>query len=144
MGQIGAAPTLDLPSARSSYRQLLQRLADPGNLPTVFHCTAGKDRTGWAQAILLTILRVPRRTILEDYALTDRLMSATAVEQIRKSLPDADMAMSKALVSAAPAFLRAAFREVDERYGSFNRYLSQGLSLDAKAIASIRANFLAD
>ena len=133
---------VDLPSAQSAYHRLFMRLAEPGSLPTVFHCTAGKDRTGWAQAVLLTILRVPRKTIIEDYVLTDRYMSAGALEQIRKSMPGVDVAMSKELTAADPAYLQTAFAEVDERYGSFDGYLRQGLRLDAPTIDRIRANFL--
>jgi protein-tyrosine phosphatase len=133
---------VDLPSARAAYRQLLEQLADPASLPMVFHCTAGKDRTGWAQAILLSILRVPRSAILQDYALTDRFMSDGALEQIRRSLPEADVVMSRALVAADSAYLETAFREVDERYGSFDGYLDQGLGVDARTVTAIRANFL--
>lgn len=131
-----------LPSARAGYRQLLERLADPESFPTVFHCTAGKDRTGWAQAVLLGILGVPRKTIMEDYVLTDRFMSVSAVEQILNSLPQAGVTLSKALTSAEPAFLETAFSEVERHYGSFDGYLRQGLGLDERTLAAIRANFL--
>jgi protein-tyrosine phosphatase len=133
---------VDLPSAKSAYHRLFMRLAEPGSLPTVFHCTAGKDRTGWAQAVLLTILHVPRKTIIEDYVLTDRYMSAGALEQIRKSMPGVDVAMSRELTAADPVYLQTAFAEVNERYGSFEGYLQQGLQLDARTIQRIRANFL--
>ncbi|MDB6100960.1 MAG: protein tyrosine/serine phosphatase [Gammaproteobacteria bacterium] len=133
---------VDLPSAQVAYRMLFERLADPNNLPTVFHCTAGKDRTGWAQAVLLSILHVPRQTIVEDYLLTDRFLSATALEQLRKSMPDVDLTMSKALTSADPEFLAAAFAEVDERYGSLDAYLKKGLGLDTRTVERIRANFI--
>jgi len=133
---------VDLPSAQAAYHQLFERLAEPSNLPTVFHCTAGKDRTGWAQAVLLSILRVPRHTILQDYVLTDRFMSAAALEQIHKSLPDATEQASNAIVRADPTYLEAAFREVDERYGSFDKYLQDGLHLEPATVAAIRINFL--
>jgi protein-tyrosine phosphatase len=135
---------VDLPGARKGYHDLLERLADPDSLPTVFHCTAGKDRTGWAQAILLTILRVPRETILEDYRLTDQYISPNAIQQIRRSFPGADKAMSRALLSADPAFLETSFREAEQRFGSFEGYLRYGLGIDGHTIAAIRANFLAN
>jgi protein-tyrosine phosphatase len=135
---------VNLPGARKAYHDLFERLADPDSLPTVFHCTAGKDRTGWAQAILLTILRVPREAILQDYRLTDQFMSPNAIQQIRRSFPGVDEAMSQALLSADPAFLETSFREVDQRFGSFDGYLKHGLGIDRHTIAAIRANFLAD
>jgi protein-tyrosine phosphatase len=69
-------------------------------------------------------------------------MSAGALEQIRKSIPGVDVAMSKELTAADPAYLQTAFAEVDERYGSFDGYLRRGLRLDAPTIDRIRANFL--
>jgi len=135
---------VDLPSAQAAYHELFERLADPSNLPTVFHCTAGKDRTGWAQAILLSILHVPRKTILQDYVLTDRFMSAATFLQIHKLLPEATEQASNAIVRADPAYLETAFKEVDERYGSFDNYLHKGLHLEPATLAAIRANFLMD
>lgn len=135
---------VDMPSAQAAYHQLFERLADPDNLPTVFHCTAGKDRTGWAQAILLSILRVPRPTIVHDYVLTDQFMSASALEQIHRVMPEATGRASMAIVRANPAYLEAAFREVAERYGSFDAYIENGLHLNAATITAIRRNFLAD
>jgi len=58
---------VSLPSARQSYRTLFQELADRQKLPAVFHCTTGKDRTGWAAAALLTLLGVPKETVMEDF-----------------------------------------------------------------------------
>jgi len=135
---------VDVASAQAAYHRLFERLADPSDLPTVFHCTAGKDRSGWAQAILLSLLGVPRKTILDDYVLTDRFMSESAREQIRKTLPELSDAASDAIVRSDPAYLEAAFREVDERYGSMDRYAHLGLHLEPATITAIRANFLTD
>ena len=133
---------VSLPSARAGYRLLFERLADHEDLPTVFHCTAGKDRTGWAQAVLLTLLGVPRETILQDYELTDRYLSDAALEQIRRLIPDADPAAWHVILAADPAYLDAAFTEVRRRYGSFDAYLHDGLGLDGKTVQAIRHNFL--
>ena len=56
-----------LPSAKTAYRELFISLADQNKLPALFHCTTGKDRTGWAAAALLTLLDVPKKTVMEDY-----------------------------------------------------------------------------
>ena len=64
------------PDARASYRRLLTDLATEP-VPQLFHCTAGKDRTGWAAALLLEIAGVDRDTILADYLLTNEVSSAT-------------------------------------------------------------------
>jgi protein-tyrosine phosphatase len=71
-----------LASARAAYRLLFERLADPKALPTVFHCTAGKDRIGSATAVFLTILGVPRQTIVQDQRLRRALQPAPQAVQM--------------------------------------------------------------
>ena len=56
-------------TAKAAYKALFERLADPKMLPATFHCTAGKDRTGWAEAVFLSIMGVPRDVIMKDYLL---------------------------------------------------------------------------
>jgi protein-tyrosine phosphatase len=127
-----------LPSAQKGYRALFERLADPDQLPTIFHCTAGKDRTGWAQAVFLTILGVPRETIIKDYLLTNTYLRGAAMSSVRQSLSSS---APKAVV-ANEASLAAAFDQVTKQYGSFDRYIHEGLQLDDAILAAIRKNFL--
>lgn len=129
-----------LASAQRAYGSLFERLADPAALPTVFHCTAGKDRTGWAEAVLLTILGVPRSTIVRDYQLTNEYLRGAALESVHQSLS----ASAPRQVIANPAALDAAFDEVMQDYGSFDQYLSRGLRLSDATLAAIRKNFLAN
>jgi protein-tyrosine phosphatase len=130
-----------LASARQAYHTLFEKLADPARLPTLFHCTAGKDRTGWAAAILLTLLEVPRATVVQDYVLTNTFLQGDTLHALRSRLHQPNFP-SHAL-TADPADLQAAFDEVAHEYGSFGNYLTRGLGLDAATIAAIRANFLA-
>jgi protein-tyrosine phosphatase len=127
-----------LPSARRAYQALFERLADPGQLPTLFHCTAGKDRTGWAQAVLLTILGVPRSTIIEDYLLTNEYLQGAALNSVRQSLS----AVATSKIVANPAALDAAFDQVMQDYGSLDGYLHQGLHLSDATLTALRRNFL--
>jgi len=128
-----------LPSAQRAYRSLFERLADPAGLPTVFHCTAGKDRTGWAEAVFLTILGVPRSTIIRDYELTNEYLRGDALKIIRQSMGGSAPSKARADRTA----LDAAFDQVRHDYGSFDKYLSDGLQLRNDVIAAIRQNFLA-
>lgn len=92
--------------------------------PTVFHCTAGKDRTGFAAALLLKALGVPDAQVMEDYLLTnDRLQLP---EASRMGLPREAM---EVLWRVQPDFLHAAFAEVDALYGSLEGYFREGLAL---------------
>jgi protein-tyrosine phosphatase len=128
-----------LPSAQRAYRALFERLADPAQLPTVFHCTAGKDRTGWAQAVFLTLLGVPHATVVADYVLTNEYLQGAGLASVRQSVNSA----SAAKLVANPAALEAAFDQVTRDYGSFEAYLRDGLHLSDAVIASLRQNFLA-
>ena len=56
---------------RAALRTVIETLADPARLPAVFHCAAGKDRTGIVAALILTLLGVPVELVADDYALSD-------------------------------------------------------------------------
>ncbi|HMD46264.1 MAG TPA: tyrosine-protein phosphatase [Acidimicrobiales bacterium] len=71
MPPIGVFYVRMLDHGRSAVSRALEVLAGPGALPAVFHCTAGKDRTGILAAVVLSLLGVPEDTIVADYALTE-------------------------------------------------------------------------
>jgi len=132
---------VDLDSARRAYGLVLRRLADSANAPVVFHCTAGKDRSGWADAVLLTILGVPRATVFEDYELTNVYLQGAALASVRSQFAPSSAPAQHRLM-ADPADLQAAFDEVNRRYGSFDHYLHAGLGLTDRDIRNIRGAFL--
>ena len=78
-----------LDNAGEEIRSALEVLAGPDALPAVFHCTAGKDRTGLLSAILLTLLGVPEDTVVADYALSQEAMGRLKEKIIRK-YPDSE------------------------------------------------------
>ena len=61
---------VSLPSARTAYRQLFEGIAEADG-PVLFHCATGKDRTGWATAVLFLLLGVPEEEVMEEYLLTN-------------------------------------------------------------------------
>jgi protein-tyrosine phosphatase len=105
--------------------------------PTVFHCTAGKDRTGFAAALLLRALGVPQGEVMRDYLLTnERLVTPQAW---RSGLPPEVMAV---LWRVQPDFLLAGLDEADRAYGSLEGYLRDGLGLGDAERARLRALYL--
>ena len=80
-GFLGSQYREFLSDAGGQIRAALEVLADPGALPAVFHCTAGKDRTGVLSAIVLSLLGVDEPTVVADYAL-----SGAAMERLRAKL----------------------------------------------------------
>ena len=137
---------VSLPSAKDAYTRLFGRLQGPPAGAkagaVVYHCSAGKDRTGWATAVLLSALGVPRETVMADYLASNGYL----VEKNRAmfSAMPADMAAKlQPVFTVRAAYLQAGFDEADRRYGSFDQYLKEGLGLDSAALARLRARFLA-
>jgi protein-tyrosine phosphatase len=92
--------------------------------PQVFHCTAGKDRTGLAAALLLRALGVPQAVVEADYLLTNVHYRRPPSRDPR--VPDDALAV---LWSVRPAFLHAAFDRIDRQHGGLQRFLQQRLQL---------------
>jgi len=128
------------PGARASYAELLTDLAT-GPLPQLFHCTAGKDRTGWAAVLLLEIAGVDRATILADYLLTNTVSSATRAKYlalIAEHLGEDKRAVYEPTMVVEESFLQTAYDSVAELYGSVDGYLHDGLGLSDEVLAQLR------
>lgn len=126
-------------SARVAYRAFLDEVADPGSGPLLFHCTAGKDRTGWAATIVLTLLGAAPKTVEAEYLSVNaavREAFAPLVEgyTLQGGQPETALAM----IGVVPDYLRAALDEVDARHGSMEKYVSEGLGVTAAAVERIR------
>jgi protein-tyrosine phosphatase len=107
------------------FAELFQHLLED-DAPLVFHCTAGKDRTGFAAALILLALGVPRAVVLQDYLLTNDLF------RMPKSSPGlAPQAVLDVLWRVQEDFLEAAMQVVQADFGGMERYLTSTLGLDA-------------
>ena len=129
------------------YREWLRQLATADTAaPQIFHCTAGKDRTGFAAAILLSALGVPREQIMADYLLSAAYIAGHAERRIRRirllSLLRIDAEALRPMMTVEASFLQAAFDEAERSYGSFDTYLTEGLGVDDRVRAQLRARFL--
>jgi len=130
---------VSLPSATQAFGQLFASLADPTRLPALFHCTTGKDRTGWAAAVLLTLLGVPKETVMEDYLRSNDYTLPHYQPVIDRFVAaGGEPAIVAALFGVKPAYLEAAFGEVRQRHGSFERYLPDGLGIDDATERALR------
>lgn len=105
--------------------------------PQVFHCTAGKDRTGLAAALLLRALGVPQDVVEADYLLTNTHYRRPASPDSR--VPDEALAV---LWSVRPSFLHAALQRIDSHHGGLDAYLEQRLNLGAAQRARLAALYL--
>ena len=133
------------PLARSAYGRLVRVLAAPDAGPVLFHCAAGKDRTGWAAALVLTALGVPFEDVLTDYLETnDGFLSS--YEAFRDTWADGggDPEVLLAVMSARPAYLDAAFSEMESAFGGIEGYLVDGLRLDTAVVEQLRSRLLVE
>ena len=105
---------------------VLERVADPANHALVFHCTAGKDRTGVTAALLLSVLGVDDQHILDDYALTDRYRTPHRLKEIEPKLAEVGVDLEKVrpLFSAQREVLEQTLRMIEERHGSVVGFLT--------------------
>jgi protein-tyrosine phosphatase len=128
------------------YRAFLLALAEPENLPLLFHCTGGKDRAGFGAALALLAVGVPRDVVMRDYLLTREYTAEITAQQIRRmrlmTLGSVNAEAFAALADARPEYLQAAFDTIDADYGSTQAYIRDGLRIDAATLARIRSNLL--
>ena len=132
------------PEASKSYRALLQRLTDASFLPTLTHCTSGKDRTGWSTAVILTALGVPKQTVIDDYLLTNEFLKEKNAKTLESTATLIDPALLTPLLEARPEYIDASFAAVKKQYGTFDTYLRKGLGISKAEIAKLKKNLLAD
>ncbi|RNJ46271.1 hypothetical protein B5V01_11080 [Mesorhizobium erdmanii] len=134
---------VSLPSARKAYRRLFIDLTKQENLPALFHCTTGKDRTGWAAAALLALLGIPEDVIYTDFLKSnDYLLPAyePTIEAFRKGGGDPEII--KAVLGVKSEYLQASFDEMRRKYGTIEDYFSKALGIDAVGQTALRDVFL--
>lgn len=128
------------------YRAFFARLLQRPDEPFVFHCTAGKDRTGLAAALLLAALDVPGKAIMEDYLSSNRFSELNTRKTVfwakLASLNEISEAPLRSLLSVKPQYLEAAFKAIDEHYGNLDNYLHTGLDLDVTELKTLRQRYL--
>ncbi|MDR2798825.1 MAG: tyrosine-protein phosphatase [Treponema sp.] len=110
--------------ARPQYRKFFSILSDPAHTPLLFHCSAGKDRTGLAAAFILSALEVDRERIYYDYLLSAEYLK----EMIRQWL--AAEPHLEAVLSVRRGYLEAAFAKIDAAFGGIHRYIQEELGAD--------------
>ncbi|HST42389.1 MAG TPA: tyrosine-protein phosphatase [Conexibacter sp.] len=134
-----------LPSAREAYATLYRAIADAADdeLPLLFHCTAGKDRTGWAAAALLLLLDVPASAVLADFMLSDELAFAgfrPLVDRFAASGGDPDLLHP--ILGVDPSYLAAGLDELERRHGDAAGWFADGLGLGEDVQARLRARLV--
>jgi protein-tyrosine phosphatase len=131
------------------FRPVFDLVMDPGNHPLLFHCTAGKDRTGFVAAVVLRLLGVDEDLIRADYVLTNevrRAWIATRLDMFRhrlaeqhgiapEAVTDEMLAPSRHVIEAASDAIQAALDAVPEVHGTWAAFRRDGLGIDDATFA---------
>lgn len=134
---------IDLPSANLAFGKYFREVAAAESLPLLFHCTTGKDRTGWAAASTLLFLGVDEADVFRDYMLTnEQLLPALKPYFERFESIGGDLDMLRPVLSVDEDYLRTAIDLMSEKYGSIDGYMSEGLGLDDEVLETLRTRLL--
>ncbi len=132
-----------LPSAKASYHQLFLSLCEQQQLPALFHCSTGKDRTGWAAAALLTLLGVPEEQVYNDYLRSNDYILPSNQPFIDHFVAGGgDRRIILDIFSVKKEYLKASFDEMKSQYGTIENYFEKGLNIDRACQQRLRALFL--
>lgn len=129
---------------RAKLAELLKKLAASDNV-LLFHCTSGKDRTGWVTAVLLSLAGVPKDVIIHDYLLTNTYMASTISTIYESLLVNQGKNVADIYFPALgvkESFVEASFNQVLMSYGSMDNYITYGLKLDAAIQTKLRHKLL--
>ena len=133
-------------SQAEQFARVLTLLCDRENYPLIIHCTGGKDRTGFACALIQATVGVPMETVISDY-----LLSNSSTKQLEVRLKRSILIMSlfgikkdqlKPLTGVKREFLEIAFKKIETEFGSLESYLSEGLLLRSSVSPDLKALLL--
>ncbi|WP_455886145.1 tyrosine-protein phosphatase [Pseudomonas rustica] len=125
---------------RGQFTVLFNELAAADGA-ALFHCTAGKDRTGWTAAVLLSIAGVDDATIMSNYLATNDYTAARVAATLA-AMPASMAAIYAPLLGVEASYLQAGLDEVSAEYGSMDNYLKQGLGLSQETIYVLRGKMV--
>jgi protein-tyrosine phosphatase len=135
---------ISLPSAGAGYRAFYEAIAEDPHRPALFHCTTGKDRTGWCAASLLLLLGVSDDDVVAEYLLTNvQLLPALQpfFDDFAAKGGNPDVLLP--VFGVRPQYLQAALDEMRARHGTIDAYLAD-IGVSARAIDAIRSALLVE
>ena len=129
---------------QAKYKPMFAQLLElPEEKAMMFHCTAGKDRTGLAAALVLSALGVDENTILADYQATNYYWKSTQ-EKMTKMMVQSGMPeeKAKAMLAANRSYMETFLSTIKKQYGSMDAFLAQELGLDSANRLKLKKRYL--
>ncbi|MGF6886152.1 protein-tyrosine phosphatase [Nocardia sp. GAS34] len=131
-------------TARAQFATAIKDLAHAPSA-VLYHCTAGKDRTGWMTALVMTALGVPRGLIYNDYLASNQYLAASnqaELAALQKAGLVTDPSLLAPILGVQRDFLDAAFDQASRSFGSLDGFLSNGLGIDAATRQALTAKLV--
>jgi protein-tyrosine phosphatase len=136
-------------SAAPQYSKVFAELKDE-HTPLLYHCAAGKDRTGVFSALLLLVLGVPEKTVVADYELTNKYLkdgmtgdaSQKMIASSNPAFAHLSLEQRQVLMAADPAYLQSTLRQIQAKYGSFDNYRRSELGVSDRDVENLRSRLL--
>ncbi|MCU9614855.1 tyrosine-protein phosphatase [Caldibacillus lycopersici] len=144
-GELLLKKNQDMVTYKTSFQQIFQLLLDTPDSPTLFHCMAGKDRTGAIAALILAVLGVPRETIVEDYLYTNEVVDQLNAHFDRigyNDLPNVEQAVIDALMEARKEYIDAFLDGIEITFGGIENYSKEVLNLSTEEITLLKQHLL--
>ncbi len=123
---------------KKKYRDFINLVA-LGEIPLVFHCFAGKDRTGFGALLYLGLLGVKKETIIEDYLLTNKFFKGPIVNEEWR---DTSSEKLQPLFEARVDYINAAFSEIYSSYNSIEDFVVKELEIDRQTLDLLKTRIL--
>jgi protein-tyrosine phosphatase len=125
-----------------AFGDVARTLLDPDRQPAIVHCTAGKDRTGFAIACVLWVLGVDHEQVVDDYLRTNEIMRERHEQILAAAAADVDTTKLREMLVVDRAYLDAAFDTARSRYGSIEEFIRSALGIDDDARDQARRRLL--
>ena len=127
---------------RDSYKKLYDQLNND-KTPLVFHCSAGKDRTGVATALLLDVLGVDKETIYDDYLMSNYYRYQGNEQKLEKAaVYGIDHKILRPFMDVREKYLDAAYDKIETDYGSVENYFKKGLGFTEADVSKWKKELL--
>ncbi len=134
------------PSHRETWGEWLASLTEEENTPHLFHCTSGKDRTGYGAAIILLTLGVDKQTVMEDFLFSNQVLQSyndATIASIEKRIGKRESLKTiRKIMGVSQETMEATFSQMETDYGSIDNFIKDGLGIDDVTRQKLKDKFL--